>query len=260
MGDRVMMGHCGAVSSYDTIGWGYAGLRREDPRIAAVIEAALGNAKSVVNVGAGAGSYEPAERHVIAIEPSLVMAAQRPSHRVPAILGEARSLPLIDDSVDGAMAVLTVHHWEPDCATGIAELRRVARGPVVIVTIDPEVSAQMWLMRDYLPEVAALDRQTFPSMAQLTQWLGTGTTVKPIAVHRDSCDWSLVSYWAHPERVLDGRARSATSGFARMSDEVVQRVVADVAGDLQSGAWDRKYGHLRTLDEYDAGLRLVVAR
>lgn len=157
---------------YDTIGSDYSRLRREDPRIAARLHAALGDATSVVNVGAGAGSYEPADRYVIAVEPSGVMAAQRPPGRAPAIRARADRLPLFDDSVDAAMAVLAVHHWDAEREAGVRELRRVARGAVVLLTVDPVVSAQMWLMRDYLTEVAALDREIFPSFEQLSEWLG----------------------------------------------------------------------------------------
>src|SRR4051812_13950930 len=140
-------------------------MRQEDPRIAARIHAALGDARSVVNVGAGAGSYEPRDRHVVAIEPSDVMAAQRPPDVAPAIRASAGRLPLRDASVDAAMAIVTIHHWDADQRRGVEELRRVARGPVVIVTYDPSLSGRMWLMAEYLPEVAALDDRIFPSMA-----------------------------------------------------------------------------------------------
>ncbi len=243
---------------YDRIGCGYAALRREDPRIRARIADALGDAPTVVNVGAGAGSYEPEDRHVIAIEPSDVMAAQRPRTRAPALRASAADLPLRDRSVDAAMAVLTIHHWDEARERGVREMRRVALGPVVIVTVDAEVSGRMWLMADYLTEVGALDRQIFPRIEQLTEWLGGRTQVDVIPVARESADWSLLSFWAHPERVLDRAARDATSGFARMSPDVVDRVVSDVDWDLRNGTWEARHGHLRTLDAFDAGLRLVV--
>src|SRR6266516_4903085 len=156
---------------YDSIGVDYARTRHEDPRLAARIHDALGGARSVVNVGAGAGSYEPRDRHVIAIEPSDVMAAQRPAGLAPAIRAAAGELPLRDASVDAAMALLTLHHWEDQQERGVRELRRVARGPVVILTYDPEVSSRMWLMADYLPEVAELDRRSFPRIQLVTEWL-----------------------------------------------------------------------------------------
>lgn len=253
------MRHPGMNARYDTIGEGYASTRREDPRLAMRIVEALGPALSVVNVGAGAGSYEPRDRYVLAIEPSDVMAAQRPADRAPAIRAEAQSLPLRDASVDAAMTILSLHHWDSQQEQGVRELRRVARGPVVIVTCDPEVSSEMWLIKDYLPEVAALDRRIFPSPALLSTWLGGDCRVEPILVPRDTPDWTLLSFWAHPERVLDASARKATSGFARMPPEVIERVVAAIERDLRDGSWDRRYGALRALSEYDAGLRLIVS-
>lgn len=243
---------------YDLIGQGYAQTRKEDPRLCARILSALGSARTVVNVGAGTGSYEPRDRYVVAIEPSDVMAGQRPRELAPAIRATADSLPLRDGSVDAAMTVMSVHHWDEGQEAGVRELRRVASGPVVIVTCDPEVSGAMWLMADYLPEVAALDHRTFPRPAQLAAWLGGRTEVQVVPIPRDTCDWSLVSFWAHPERVLDEDARNATSGFARMEPAVVHRVVAAVRRDLEDGTWDARHGHLRKLDEYDAGLRLVL--
>lgn len=245
---------------YDGIGAGYARLRREDPRVRACIEAALGDARTVVNVGAGAGSYEPTGRHVLAVEPSDVMAAQRPPGAAPSIRAFAGELPLRDGSFDAAMAVLTIHHWDDMRERGVSEMRRVARGPVVILTIDPRVSGAMWLMADYLPEVADLDHRIFPLPEQIAAHLGGDVHIETVPVHRDTPDWSLVSYWAHPERVLDAEARAATSGFARMPADVVARVVAAVQRDLADGTWDRRYGALRSKDEHDAGLRLIVAR
>jgi methyltransferase family protein len=220
---------------YEAIGAGYATTRREDPILRAHIHAALGDARTVANVGAGAGSYEPRDRHVVAIEPSDVMAAQRPPGLAPAICAFASHLPLRDGSVDAAMAILTVHH-------------------------DPLVSGEMWLMADYLVEVATLDRRIFPAPERLAAWLGGDVRIDPVPIPRACTDWMLGSFWAHPERVLDPRARAATSGFARMPADVVDRVVRDVARDLADGTWDRRHGRLRVLSELDVGLRLVVAR
>jgi SAM-dependent methyltransferase len=245
---------------YETIGRSYAATRREDPRIARRIHEALGDARSVVNVGAGTGSYEPEDRYVIAVEPSDVMAEQRPPSRVPAIRASAGELPLRDRSVDAAMAVLTLHHWDDAQERGVRELRRVARDRVVILTYDASVSGRMWLMADYLPEVAALDERIFPSPDALTGWLGGAVEVQTLPISRDTSDWMLGSFWAHPERVLDERARANTSGFARMPDDVVQRVVSSLRRDLEDGSWDARHGELRTLDEHDVGLRLIIAR
>jgi SAM-dependent methyltransferase len=246
------------AARYDRIGTGYSLTRREDPSIARVLRAALGDARSVVNVGAGTGSYEPPDLYVVAVEPSDVMAAQRPPTIPPALRASAGDLPLRDDSVDAAMAVVTVHHWDDELEPGIQELRRVARDTVVILTYDPEVSGEMWLMADYLPEVAELDRRIFPPPRQLAGWLGDRARVEIVPIRRDTPDWMLGSFWAHPERVLDERARRATSGFARLDAAVVDRVVREVQRDLVSGVWDERHGHLRELDAFDAGLRLVV--
>lgn len=244
---------------YDAIGGEYAVTRREDPRLAALIREALGDAATVVNVGAGAGSYEPEDRQVVAVEPSEVMIAQRPPRRAPAIRSGAYPLPFPDGRFDAAMAILTIHHWDEDQERGVKELRRVATGPVVILTYDVDVAAQMWLIADYFPEVAELDRQVFPSIETLAGWLGGEVDVKEVPIPRDTPDWHLGSFWAHPERVLDARARSATSGFARMPAAVVARIEQAVERDLSDGSWDSRHGQLRDLDEYDVGMRLVVS-
>jgi len=245
---------------YDSIGRGYARARREDPRLRERIFAALGDARSVVNVGAGAGSYEPEDLHVVAIEPSDVMAAQRPRERAPAIRAWADSLPLRDGAVDAAMAILTLHHWDEARERGVRELRRVARDRVVIVTFDAEVWSRVWLVADYLPELGQLDRVTFPPPEQIAAWLGGCVEIEAVPLSRDTPDWMLGSYWAHPERVLDADARAATSGFARMDEHVVERVVAAVSRDLGDGSWDARHGTLRELSELDVGLRLIVAK
>ena len=244
---------------YDTIGHGYGTRRREDPELAARIDAALGDAVSVVNVGAGAGSYEPSNRQVLAIEPSAVMARQRPRAR-PAIAGTASALPLHDQSVDAAMTVLSLHHWHPDQAAGVREMCRVARDAIVIVTIDAEVSGAMWLMADYLHEVRDLDLEIFPRPEAIASWIDRPAETEVIEVARDTPDHTLLSFWAHPERVLDPAARAATSGFARQSEAVVERVVAAVSADLASGEWEARHGALRGLDRFDAGLRLIHSR
>jgi SAM-dependent methyltransferase len=243
---------------YDVIGSGYAASRREDPRIAALINAALGEARTIVN-GAGAGSYEPRDPYVIPVEPSEVMIAQRDRELPPAIRSGAYPLPLDGRSVDAAMAILTIHHWDEDQERGVKEMRRVARGPVVILIFDAEVSPRMWLMADYLPEIAELYRRRCPSPETLARWLDGEVDLREVPISRHSPDWMLGSFWAHPERVLDAHARNATSGFARMRPEVVNRVVDAVERDLMNGTWDARHGHLRALDEYDAGLRLLVA-
>jgi SAM-dependent methyltransferase len=196
---------------------------------------------------------------VLAVEPSEVMITQRDPSLPPAIRSGAYPLPLRDRSVDAAMAILTVHHWDEDRERGVREMRRVARGPVVILTFDPEVSARMWLIAGYLPEMAELDRRTCPTPETIAGWLGGEVDVQEVPIARHTPDWSLGSFWAHPERVLDAQARKSTSGFARMPQEIVERVVEAVERDLHDGTWDARHGHLRELDEYDAGLRLLVS-
>jgi SAM-dependent methyltransferase len=243
---------------YERIGHGYAARRREDPEFARRIHAALGDARTVLNVGAGAGSYEPRDRHVIAIEPSDTMAAQRPPELAPALRGSAGRLPLRDSSVDAAMAILTIHHWDSERERGVRELRRVARGPVVIVTYEAAVSNRMWLVTDYLPELAELDRRIFPPVHTVASWLGGHSEVEPLLISRDTPDWMLGAFWAHPERVLDPQARAVTSGFARLGEATGERVAGALRRDLESGEWDRRHGELRTLPAYDGGLRLLV--
>ncbi len=249
--------HPAEAPRYDHIGGGYGHYRREDPILRARIHAALGDAKTVVNVGAGTGSYEPTDRHIVAIEPSDVMANQRPPSRPPAVRAFADALPLRDQSVDAAMTILSLHHWDGTQEQGVREMRRVSRGPVVIVTYDAEVSARMWLMADYFPEVAALDRRIFPAPDRIAQWLGGGEVI-PLPIPSGSPDWMLGSFWAHPERVLDEGARAATSGFARQPPTVVARIVAEVRRGLEDGTWEARHGHLRQRGEFDAGLRLIV--
>ena len=243
---------------YDRIGLSYGATRREDPGLQSLLEAALGAAQSIVNVGAGTGSYEPPSRSVIAVEPSRTMIAQRRGRSPHVLQARADALPLRSQSVDGAMVVLSLHHWDEGQERGVRELRRVARGPVAIVTIDAQVSGRMWLMADYLHEVAELDRRIFPPIERIAGWLGGTSDCSVVEVPRATPDWTLLSFWAHPERVLDARARNGTSGFARMPTHVVERVVSELEGDLKSGAWDGRHGPLRSLESLDVGLRLLV--
>lgn len=238
---------------YDTIGRDYAEIRRPDPRIAALIDAALGTAHTVVNVGAGTGNYEPAGRAVVAVEPSAAMIARRRPQAAPAVRASAAALPFADGSVDAAMAVLTVHHW-PDKAAGLAEMRRVARGPVVVVTYDP--AARPWLT-DYLPELVALDEAQMPALADFERWLGP-VTITPVPVPHDCVDGFLHAWWRRPDAYLDARLRSGSSAFWALGAAAAPGL-ARLAADLASGAWARRHGALLDSDSYDAGYRLVVA-
>ena len=242
-------------TAYDRIGRGYAKSRQTEPRIAARIEAALGDAESVVNVGAGTGSYEPVDRNVIAVEPSQEMIAQRRPDVAPAIRGSAERLPLRDNVVDAAMAILSVHHWN-DPARGMREMRRVARQRIVVLTYDPDC-IQGWWLRDYAPEIGADDAERFPALDALLDWLGGGV-VETVEVPSDCADLFLGALWARPELILADEIRASTSGFARMDSEQERAAVAKLGADLNSGAWDTRYGYLRRMDELDVGLRLVV--
>ncbi len=241
---------------YDTIGRDYARGRRSDPRIAARLTAALGDAPSVLNIGAGTGSYEPLDRRVVAVEPSAVMLAQRPPGAARAVQGRAEALPFRDRAFDAAMAVLTLHHWA-DRARGLAECARVARRRVVVLTWDPAADA-FWLQRDYFPEFARADLEVFPAMATYAEMFGPGARVEvaPVPIPRDCLDGFLGTYWARPAAYLDPAVRAGISSFARPGLEGgLERLRADVT----SGAWHTRHGHLLAADELDLGYRLVVA-
>jgi SAM-dependent methyltransferase len=242
-------------TAYDRIGRGYATTRRADPRIAARIELALGDAASVVNVGAGAGSYEPVDRDVIAVEPSREMIAQRRPGAARAICGSAEQPPLPDAVADAAMTILSIHHWD-DPARGVTEMRRVARRRIVVLTYDPDYVLHWWL-GEYAPQIAADDAERFPPLDGLLGWLGGGS-VETIEVPADCTDLFLGALWARPELVLADEIRASTSGFARMDGAQERTAIAKLRDDLESGAWDERHGHLREADQLDVGLRLVV--
>lgn len=246
-----------ASIDYDHYAPAYPGQRQADQRIAARVHAALGDARTVVNVGAGSGSYEPADRYVLAVEPSAGMRAQRPRYLAPAIIASAEALPLDEDSFEAAMALVTIHHWS-DPAAGLRELRRVARGPVVVLTFDIDVLAGFWMLRDYLPETLADDRLRFPTIDAITTILGDGR-VEPVPIPADCTDGFLEAHYARPEAYLDPALRAAQSVWPRLPKGVERRTVAALSADLASGAWDARHGHLRTQPEYDGGLRLIVA-
>jgi len=240
------------AAKYDTIGLNYAELRRPDPRIAAAIIRALGQAQTVLNVGAGTGSYEPADRRVTAVEPSLQMIRKRSASAAKAIQASAAHLPFGNDAFDAAMAILTVHHW-PDQEAGLRELRRVTRGRVVVLTFDPR--QRPWLT-DYLPELARLDDAQMPAISDYERWLGS-VQVIPMPVPHDCTDGFLHAYWRRPTAYLDPKIRSGSSSFWAIDD--VSPGLERLKHDLETGEWERRYAELLTLDTYDAGYRLVVA-
>jgi SAM-dependent methyltransferase len=239
---------------YDTLGRGYAAHRRADSRIAAAIEQALGDAVSVVNVGAGAGSYEPPGRDVIAVEPSGVMIAQRPRGSAPVVRARAEQLPFADGAFDAAMAVLTLHHWD-DVETGLAEMLRVARR-VVVLTWDQRVCDRFWLVEEYVPEIAVLDAERAVSVERLTELLG-GAEIRTVPIPHDCTDGFLGAYWRRPEAYLDPEARAAISSLAALGDQAAGGLER-LESDLHSGAWQRRHADLLARDELDVGYRLVI--
>lgn len=237
---------------YDSIGINYAQLRLPDRRITFAIERALGTARTVLNVGAGTGSYEPDNRSVTAVEPSLEMIRQRPPESARVIQASAENLPFGDDSFDASMAILTVHHWR-DPEAGLREMRRVTKGPIVLLTFDP--SCRPWLT-DYLPELAALDNERMPVMADYARWMGS-VQVAPLPVPHDCSDGFLYAYWRRPAAYLGPHIRSGSSSFWAIGD--ADAGLEKLKDDLETGRWARRYPDLLSLDDYDAGYRIVVA-
>jgi SAM-dependent methyltransferase len=239
---------------YDEVGIDYANYRRPDPRLATSILRALGEADTVVNVGAGTGSYEPTDRSVVAVEPSRAMIRQRRPGSAPVVQASATHLPFRDAAFAAALAVLTLHHW-PDRARGLAELARVTQRRLVIVTWDPAASG-FWLIEDYFPEIREVDRRILPSIAELRGALGT-TEVRPLPVPHDCIDGFLGAYWRRPYAYLDAGVRSAISTFSKIGN--VESGLARLRRDLEDRTWERRYGHLLGQSEIDLGYRLVIA-
>jgi SAM-dependent methyltransferase len=241
---------------YDVIGRQYRSRRRSDPRIAARLTAALGPARSVLNVGAGAGSYEPEDRVVVAAEPSAVMVAQRPPGTAPAVRAVAEALPFADRSFDVVLAVLTMHHWT-DPVGGLAECARVARERVVLLTWDA-ASGGFWLVQDYFPEFLETDRRRFPPMEDYAVMFGSGARVEVerVPIPHDCADGFLGAYWSRPAAYLDVEVRAGISSFTRSGAE---RGLERLATDLASGAWHARYGHLMARETLDLGYRIVIA-
>jgi SAM-dependent methyltransferase len=241
---------------YDRIGESYSATRREDPRIAALIKDALGDARSVVNVGAGTGAYEPTDRDVLAVEPSATMIAQRSPQSAPVLQSSAENLALADGSFDAALAVNTVHHWT-DLRAGLRELRRIARKRIVIFLRDGQSGTPFWLTDDYFP---SLDRsQKISTIVAAIKDEFQSLRVLPFRLPRDCVDGLFTAYWARPELYLDREIRQNISNFARAKDDDLAPGLESLRAALESGAWNRKYGYLRSLPELDLGHRLLVA-
>jgi hypothetical protein len=243
---------------YDAQGAAYAQVRQPDPRIAQHVHAALGDARTVLNVGAGTGSYEPLDRHVVAVEPSAQMRSQRPRHLAPAIDAVAEHLPFDDGAFDASMAMITVHQW-PDLERGLAEMRRVTLGPVAILTIDRHTIAEHWIA-EYCPSLIATDQDRLPEVDRIAAALGGEVQVTVPSIPLDCTDGFIEAFYGRPERVLEPEVRAAQSGWGFVTDEEEQACVARLRADLESGAWDERHGALRTQPTYEGSLRLVVSR
>jgi SAM-dependent methyltransferase len=256
MSTRLADGSAGDAD-YGAIGGAYARYRQPEPAIAALIEAALGDASTVLNVGAGAGSYEPADRAVTAVE-SASMRAQRPAHLAPAIDGVAEDLPFPDRHFDAAMTTFSVHQWR-DVAAGLREMRRVTRGPVLVLSCDPHLVQRFWL-DDYAPGVLAAEARRYPTMGQMAVALGGRGETVPVPIPFDCRDGFNEAYYGRPEMLLDAGARTSCSAWSFVGAEVAAGYVDHLRRDLVSGAWDERFGGLREQPSYDGSLRLLVAR
>ncbi|MFD7630300.1 class I SAM-dependent methyltransferase [Streptomyces sp. NPDC059851] len=253
---RTQDGSAGDVD-YGAIGSGYSSYRRPDERIARFLSEALGDARTVLNVGAGAGSYESAAHAVTAVEPSRSMRAQRPAQLPPAIDAVAEDLPFADGEFDAAMTLFSVHQWS-DVRAGLREVRRVTRGPVVVLTCDPARVRDFWLYR-YAPEVLDTEARRYPDIGELTAALGGTGTVRTVPVPLDCTDGFNEAYYGRPEMLLDPAARQACSAWSFVDDAVRERFDGTLRQDLESGAWDEEYGHLRGQGAYEGSLVVVRA-
>jgi SAM-dependent methyltransferase len=244
-------------ANYGAIGQNYSFYRRPEPRIARFILEALGTAGSVLNVGAGAGSYEPTDRQVTAVEPSESMRRQRPSHLSPAVDATAENLPFPDHSFDASMATFTVHQWA-ELGRGLSEMRRVTRGPVLVLSCAPNELDRFWL-NEYAPEAIEVEAKRYPSIDTIRDFLGA-VEVIPVPIPLECTDGFGEAYYGRPEKLLDPGARLANSAWSFVDDAVKGRFEAHLGRDLADGTWDRRHGHLRTQPEFLGSLKLIVGR
>lgn len=248
----------GGDFDYETHGAGYAAIRRPDPRIEALVHAGLGDARTVLNVGAGAGSYEPHDRYVVALEPAAAMRAQRGRGRVPAIAGFAEALPFDDDAFDAVMAMMTVHQWS-DLDRGLAELRRVSRGPVVVLAGDGDALPRYWL-NDYAPDLIRAEQGRYPQINDIAGRIGATAEVQAIPIPLDCTDGFTEAFYGRPERLLEPAVRKAQSSWGFMPEGAEARFVEALSADLASGRWDERHGRLRTQPTFESSMRLIVGQ
>ncbi|KRB55066.1 ubiquinone biosynthesis protein [Rhizobium sp. Root708] len=245
-------------ANYGVIGQGYVSYRQPDPHIASFILSALGDAGTVLNVGAGAGSYEPVDREVTPVEPSASMRAQRPAHLPSAIDAVAERLPFADQSFDASMATFTIHQWS-DLKAGLREMRRVTRGPVVVLSCDPKELHRCWL-NDYAPEMIAVEARRYPEPDAIAEAFDAPVEILPVPIPLNCVDGFGEAYYGRPERLLEPGARLANSAWSFVDASVGDRFVAELGSDLANGTWDARYGTLRTQPFFEGSLRLFVAR
>ena len=245
-------------ADYGAIGSAYSRYRRPDPRIAAVIADALGESRTVLNVGAGTGSYEPQGREVTAVEPSAAMRAQRPEHLPRAVDATAEQLPFADGAFDAAMATFSVHQWK-DPAAGLREMRRVTRGPVVVLTCDPRRVEEFWLA-EYAPEILAAEARRYLALEDLAAGLGGRVSTSTVLIPQGCTDGFTEAYYGRPESLLDAEAQLACSAWSLVEPAVIDRFTRHLAADLLDGTWDAAHGALRTRPRYEGSLVLLVSQ
>ncbi|MFC4740074.1 class I SAM-dependent methyltransferase [Flavobacterium ponti] len=244
--------------NYDKLGQKYSGHRQTDPRIADYVFDELKDAKTVLNVGAGAGSYEPTNKYVVAVEPSIVMRSQRIQNgKTPAINAKAGCLPFDDNSFDSSMAMVTVHHW-PDIDKGLKELRRVTKEKVLVMTFDPEHLDDFW-NAEYFPEVIEVEKARYPTIDFIKESLGGNCEVIPIPIPLDCKDGFQEAFYGRPEAFLEKQIRLSQSAWGFISDDKQEEIVLRLKTDLENGNWDKKYGHFRTQEFFTCALRLIVS-
>jgi len=244
---------------YDKLGQKYSGYRQTDPRIAEYVYDALKDAKTILNVGAGAGSYEPPDKYVVAVEPSIVMRSQRIQNgKLPAINAKADNLPFDDNSFDASMAMVTIHHW-PDIDKGLKELRRVTKGQVVIMSFDPEKLDNFWNV-NYFPELIEVEKARYPTIEFIKNSLGGNCEVVSIPIPIDCVDGFQEAFYGRPEAFLEKEVRLSQSAWGFLPVGLEDKLVQSLQDDLTSGEWDKKYGHYRTQPTFTCALRLVISK